>query len=878
MSSCNDIRESFLNYFATRNHEIVPGSTLVPGNDPSLLFTNSGMVQFKDMFSGKEVPVRKRAASVQRCVRAGGKHNDLEHVGHTARHHTFFEMLGNFSFGDYFKEQAIHYAWDYLTKTLQIPDDRLWITTYEKDQESAEIWQKMIGIPKTRLSNGMAQDNFWSMGETGPCGPCTEIYYDHGPTLPGGPPGSQDQEGERYVEIWNLVFTQYVRNEQGTLQPIPHPSVDTGMGLERIAAILQGVHNNYDIDLFQALISRLRALAGNPDIVSMKVVADHIRTASFLICDGVLPSNEGRGYVLRRIIRRAIRHGHTLDIKGPFLHRLLPKLCETMGDFYAFLHERKQTVEKTLQREEERFGQTLEHGLKLMMELLESTTDQTIPGEDAFRLYDTYGFPLDLTADIAREHGKTIDEKAFNEAMAMQKKRARQASRFTNDDTSMVTASSLSSAFSGYIRLEQKTTVIELYHDGQQVTTLEQGDSGGIILPETPFYARAGGQVGDRGEITTENGGYFDVEDTRLQTHAYIHLGILRAGTLQIGDVVVASVAPGHRARVTRNHSATHLLHAALRKLLGEHVVQKGSLVAADRLRFDFSHHKPLSLEQIEDLERIVNSCILQNVNTIVQHMSLQEAKQSGALMLCGEKYAEKVRVLTIGDELSKELCGGTHVAQCGEIGLFKIISETGIAAEVRRIEACTGDLALNRIQENDAKLKRIAGVLKTTGERLEDKLSQQLGKLREMEKEVSRLRNYLVNQARKTMLDTAIEVTGVKVLAQCMEGADAKTLKDTVQQLRTNNKRLVAILATISSDGKVNLAAGVSEDSMTCVRAVDLIQHVAVQIGGRGGGRADFAQAGSDDPSALPQALHSVTEWVRKRLNTEAGSIEQNR
>lgn len=868
MKTCKEIRQSFLDYFAGRKHRIVPGASLVPGNDPSLLFTSAGMVQFKDVFLGIEPRPALRAVTVQRCVRAGGKHNDLEQVGHTARHHTFFEMLGNFSFGDYFKEQAIEYAWQYLTEVLALPAERLWVTVYQDDQESARIWRERIGIPAERFSACGAEHNFWTMGETGPCGPCSEIYYDHGADIPGAPPGSAEKDGDRYVEIWNLVFTQYQRDKQGVLKPIPHPSVDTGMGLERIAAVLQGVHNNYDSDAFQSVLHALQALARQSSVSSLRVIADHIRAIAFLICDGVTPGNEGRDYVLRRIIRRAVRHGHKLGISGPFLHKLLPALEESMGDFYPFLEEKRCHIEDIVRREEQRFGQTLEQGLKLMMELVDTTPGRIIPGESAFRLYDTYGFPLDLSADIAREHGMEIDEQGFNGAMAEQRRRAREASRFGPEEHPETTPAT-NSSFSGYALLEQKARVTELYQNGQQVDTLQQGDSGGVILPETPFYARAGGQVGDRGELTIDGGGYFEVQDTCLQGQACIHLGVLRAGTLKVGDKIMASVSPEHRARVMRNHSATHLLHAALRRLLGDQVVQKGSLVAADRLRFDFSFEQPLTLEQIEELERMITRQILQNSETVIQQMPLEKARQSGAMMLFGEKYADPVRVLSIGGTFSRELCGGTHVARCGDIGLFKIIAETGIAAGVRRIEALTGDTALDWVQKNTARLDRMALMLKTEPESAEERLSQQLGKVRTLEKELSRLRSQLVSNASEDMLATATEVMGIKVLAQHIEGADSKTLRETVQRLKDRHKGIVALLATVSGEGRISLVAGVAKDSVGRIQAVELVNYVARQVGGRGGGQPDLAQAGGTDPDALAEALAGVPDWVSLRLET---------
>ena len=873
MKTSNDIRKSFLDFFKSKDHEIVPSSSLVPSNDPTLLFTNAGMVQFKDVFLGREKRNYKRAASSQRCVRAGGKHNDLENVGYTARHHTFFEMLGNFSFGDYFKREAISYAWEYLTKELKIPEERLWVTVFEEDDEAADIWLKEIGVSPDRFSRCGKKDNFWSMGDTGPCGPCSEIFYDHGEDVPGGPPGSKDADLDRYIEIWNLVFTQYDRDSDGTLKPIPHPSVDTGMGLERITAVMQGVHNNYEIDLFQNLISAILRIAKTEhintegmDIMSMRVVADHIRSCAFLITDGVIPSNEGRGYVLRRIIRRAIRHGNKLGFKEPFFYKLVEPLEQTMGGAYPELTQSRSHIERILLSEEERFAETLEQGLKVLEEIVGKLKDKTIAGDDVFRLYDTYGFPVDLTADIARERGLEIDMDGFHKAMAEQRQRARAASKF-DVGLSVNTDNNLVSSFTGYERLQQKTTVIALYQDGRNVQSLSHGDIGGVILLETPFYAQSGGQVGDKGELFAGDV-FFEVEDTKKQGLSHIHLGVLRTGSIKVGDVINASVDQSRRLHVMRNHSATHLLHAALRKILGDHVLQKGSLVADDRLRFDFSHNEPLTHDQILEIEHLVNAQILANEETEVQVMPLEKAKSFGAMSLFGEKYEDTVRVLNIGGEFSCELCGGTHVERAGDIGLFKIISESGIASGVRRIEAVTGMGALNWVENAEEKLTRIAETLKTDAESVDAKLSMQLDRTRKLEKELEQLKGKLASNAGSDMMDEAETIDGIKVIAKSLDGVDPKTLRDTVDQLKNKLGTAALILATVS-DSKVSLVAGVTQDSIGRIKAGDLVNFVAQQVGGKGGGRPDMAQAGGNDPAALEGALQKVPDWIRNQLSS---------
>ena len=866
MKTSNDIRQSFLDFFKMKDHEVVPSSSLVPLNDPTLLFTNAGMVQFKDIFVGKEKRNYKRAVSSQRCIRAGGKHNDLENVGYTARHHTFFEMLGNFSFGDYFKHEAIIYAWEYLTKELKIPESKLWITVFEEDDEAADIWLKEVGVSPDRFSRCGASDNFWSMGDTGPCGSCSEIFYDHGEDIPGGPPGTEDADLDRYVEIWNLVFTQFDRDASGTLKPIPHPSVDTGMGLERITAVMQNVHNNYQIELFEKIIQSIKDLTdeNNLNVTSIQVVADHIRSCSFLISDGVIPSNEGRGYVLRRIIRRAIRHGNKLGFNEPFFYKLVDKLSQIMGEAYPELVQSRFNIERVLLAEEERFAETLEQGLKVLDDVIVKMKTQVIQGEDIFRLYDTYGFPVDLTADIARERGLKVDMDGFNIAMAEQRKRARAASKF-GVDVSVEIDDSLVSEFTGYERLQQKTTIIALYQDGRNVKTLKQGDVGGVILLETPFYAQSGGQVGDKGELFTDNI-FFEIEDTKKQSQSHIHLGVLRTGRLKVGDVVRASVDQKRRVDIMRNHSATHLLHTSLRNLLGDHVLQKGSLVADDRLRFDFSHGEPLTKQQIHEVERLVNSQVLKNEATGVQVMTLDKAKASGAISLFGEKYKDVVRVLNVGGDFSYELCGGTHVERAGDIGFFKVVSESGIASGVRRIEAVTGIGALNWIENVEVKLQRIAKILKTDIESIDTKLSVQIEKTRKQEKELEQLKGKIANSAGSDLVSDAETIEGIKIIAKSLDDIDPKTLRDTVDQLKNKLGTAAIILATVN-DSKVSLVAGVTQDATDRIKAGELVNHVAQQVGGKGGGRPDMAQAGGNDPSGLEAALKNVPDWIRDQI-----------
>ncbi|HHM05360.1 MAG TPA: alanine--tRNA ligase [Gammaproteobacteria bacterium] len=862
-SSAN-LRQAFLDYFRDRGHEIVPSSSLVPADDPTLLFTNAGMVQFKDTFLGAGPRPYTRAASSQRCVRAGGKHNDLENVGYTARHHTFFEMLGNFSFGDYFKHEAIHYAWEFLTGVLQLPPERLWVTVYEEDEEAADIWLKDIKVDSARFSRIGAHDNFWSMGDTGPCGPCTEIFYDHGPAVPGGPPGTAEADGDRYVEIWNLVFMQYNRAPDGSLSPLPRPSVDTGMGLERLAAVMQGVHSNYDIDLFQRLIAAAAGLARAPGrrSASLNVIADHIRSCAFLITDGVLPANEGRGYVLRRIIRRAIRHGHSLGLKEPFFHKLVVPLVAEMGPAYPELAAAASQVEQVLLREETRFRETLDEGMKILEQAIAGLAGREIPGEVAFRLYDTYGFPVDLTADYAHSRGLTVDMAGFEREMAGQRQRARAAGHFEVDYAKVVD-STVHTDFTGYEQLQDQGCVVALYRDGHPVDSLAAGEEGMVVLDRTPFYAESGGQVGDRGLLKTAVA-RFEVRDVQKLGQAHGHVGVLRLGTLEVGEQLNAQVAAETRAATARHHSATHLLHAALRRVLGEHVTQKGSLVSPDRLRFDFSHFQPVTAEDLRRVEHLVNEQIAANVEVETRLMSFDEARAAGAMALFGEKYGAQVRVLSMGG-FSVELCGGTHVQRTGDIGLFKLVNETGVAAGVRRVEAISGPAALAWVEQQSLILERAAELLKTGREGVLDKLTLVLAQQRKLEKELERLKARQASSQGNDLARQAVEVKGLKVLAARLDGADAKVLRETVDRLKNKLKSCAVVLGA-AADGKVMLVAGVTTDVVSRVKAGDLVNHVAAQVGGRGGGRPDMAQAGGNDPAALPAALESVVEWVRQR------------
>jgi alanyl-tRNA synthetase len=861
-----DLRQAFLDFFKAHGHEVVASSSLVPADDPTLLFVNAGMVQFKDVFLGKEQRDYVRAASSQRCVRAGGKHNDLENVGYTARHHTFFEMLGNFSFGDYFKREAIGYAWEFLTEVLQIPAERLWVTVFEDDNEAADIWLQEIGIDPARFGRIGAKDNFWSMGETGPCGPCTEIFYDHGADIPGGPPGSPDEDGDRYVEIWNLVFMQYDRDARGNLNPLPRPSVDTGMGIERLAAVMQAVHSNYDIDLFRHLIKAAAAVTGTTDLenTSLRVIADHIRSCAFLIVDGVLPSNEGRGYVLRRIIRRALRHGHKLGINQPFFHRLVDPLHAEMGAAYPELGKQQAHVERILKVEEERFAETLEQGMRILEEDLAGLQGDEISGDTVFKLYDTYGFPMDLTADIARERGLSIDTAGFEAAMTAQRGRARAASQFSAGAGSELQIDA-STEFTGYDHLVDTARVDVLFHDGEPVERLETGQTGQVVLDKTPFYAESGGQVGDRGELESASA-CFEVQDTRKQGKgAFLHTGTVTRGALAVGDTVNARVDAGRRQATVLNHSGTHLLHAALRAVLGEHVQQKGSLVGPDRLRFDFAHYEPVTPAQLAEIENLVNAEIRANAIAETRVMTIEDAMASGAMALFGEKYGSAVRVLSIGD-FSVELCGGTHVRHAGDIGLLKIVSETGIASGVRRIEAVTGANALQWVAANEQRLQRISELVKGSREDVDDKVTQVLEKNRALEKELQQLKGKLASSQGTDLAAQAVEVEGIKVLAARLDGADNKVLRDTLDQLKNKLGSAAVVLATVNGD-KVSLVAGVTKDRVAQIRAGDLVNAVALRVGGKGGGRPDMAQAGGTQPEHLDAALQSVPDWVREQL-----------
>jgi alanyl-tRNA synthetase len=866
------IRQSFLDFFASKGHTIVPSSPLVPGNDPTLLFTNAGMVQFKDVFTGQDKRAYTRAVSSQRCVRAGGKHNDLENVGYTARHHTFFEMLGNFSFGDYFKQDAIKYAWEYLTTVLKLPTDKLWVTVYAEDDEAYDIWHNDIGVPKERIvrigdNKGAryASDNFWAMGDTGPCGPCTEIFYDHGEDIYGGPPGSPEEDGDRYIEIWNNVFMQFNRDEAGTMHPLPKPSVDTGMGLERISAVMQHVHSNYEIDLFQALISAAARETQTADLSnnSLKVIADHIRACSFLIVDGVIPGNEGRGYVLRRIIRRAIRHGYKLGARAAFFHRIVPDLAAVMGDAYPELVKAQTRVMDILRQEEERFFETIEHG----MGILEATL-KTLPaggvfdGELAFKLHDTYGFPLDLTADICREANVSVDTAAFDTAMARQKAQARAAGKFKLGAGLEYTGAA--TTFHGYDTLTHDATVLALYKDGSAVNELKEGELGVVVLDHTPFYAESGGQAGDRG-LLQGSGGAFEVEDTqKIQAQVFGHHGIVKTGVLKVGEPVLAKVDADNRARTMRNHSATHLMHKALREVLGEHVQQKGSLVDADRTRFDFVQPAPMTDAQIREVEARVNAEILANTATQARVMPIEDAQKTGAMMLFGEKYGDEVRVLDIGS--SRELCGGTHVARSGDIGAFKILLETGVAAGIRRVEATTGTGVLAYLGDTEKNLGAIAQLVKATPADAAERVAQLMEHSRALEKELDRLKSKLASSQGDELVQQAADIGGVRVLAAQLDGVDARGLREAADKLRDKLKSCALVLGTVT-DGKVSLIAAVTPDVTGRIKAGELVNFVATQVGGKGGGKPDMAMAGGSAPGQLPAALASVQAWVQNKL-----------
>ncbi len=868
----SDIRRQFLDYFASKGHIPVASSPLIPGNDPTLLFTNAGMVQFKDVFLGRETRPYVRAVSSQRCLRAGGKHNDLENVGYTARHHTFFEMLVNFSFGDYFKRDAIAFDWEFLTGVLAIPADKLWVTVYQDDDEAYGIWSKEIGVPAERIvrigdNKGAkyASDNFWQMGDTGPCGPCTEIFYDHGPDVAGGPPGSPEEDGDRYIEIWNVVFMQYNRDEAGVMHPLPKPSVDTGMGLERIAAVMQQVHSNYDIDLFQALIHAAARETGTSDLGnnSLKVIADHIRACTFLITDGAIPGNEGRGYVLRRIIRRAIRHGYKLGCKTPFFHKLVADLVLAMGEAYPELVTAQDTATAVLKQEEERFAETLEHGMGVLEAAMQSE-DRMLDGETVFKLYDTYGFPLDLTADIARERNITVDFAGFEHAMQQQRERARAASKFTLGKG--LEFSGDKTEFVGYDTLTQEARIVALYKEGSQVSEIVAGDEALIVLDSSPFYAESGGQAGDVGEISSGHG-TFTVEDTqKIQAEVFGHKGRLSTGKMTVGEPVTAQVDAEARQRAAYNHSATHLLHAALRTVLGKHVSQKGSLVNQERTRFDFAHPQPVTTEEIKRIEDLVNAEIRSNNRVETRLMKHEEAIKAGAMALFGEKYGDEVRVVGMG-ELSTELCGGTHVKRTGDIGLFKIVAEGGVAAGVRRIEAVTGPGAIGHMQTQDDTLREVADRLKAQPQEIATRLGQVQDQVRALEKELARYKSKLASSQGDDLADQAIDVNGIKLLAATIEGADAKALRELADKLRDKLKSCVLMLGS-ALDGKVALIAAVTPDLTGKIKAGELVNHVAAQVGGKGGGKPDLAQAGGTEPDKLPAAMASVGAWVRSKLN----------
>ena len=869
MTTSAELRETFLKYFESHGHTIVPSSPLVPGNDPTLLFTNSGMVQFKDVFLGTDKRSYDRATTSQRCVRAGGKHNDLENVGYTARHHTFFEMLGNFSFGDYFKKEAIHYAWDFLTNVIGLPAEKLWVTVYADDDEAADIWLEDIKVDPARFTRIGTSDNFWSMGDTGPCGPCSEIFYDHGPEIEGGPPGTPEEDGDRYIEIWNLVFMQYNRDAAGNMEPLPRPSVDTGMGLERLAAILQHVHNNYDIDLFQSLISAAAKLTATDNLEdkSLRVIADHIRSCAFLIVDGVLPSNEGRGYVLRRIVRRAARHGHQLGCREPFFYKLVAALDQEMGDAYPELRKHRGHVERVLQKEEQRFAETLEQGMRILEDAIGSMQGDTIDGKTAFKLYDTYGFPVDLTADVAREKGLAVDQDGFDVEMEAQRSRARASSQFSAVGEDFKLDDYAATEFLGYEEPSADASVIAILQNDATLDQLENGDQAILILDRTPFYAESGGQVGDIGTIAIGDETVFKVTDTQKQGDVFLHIGSLQHGELSAGDKVATHIDEDYRRAVMLNHSATHLMHAALRQVLGEHVQQKGSLVDADKLRFDFSHYQPVEPEQIAEIETLVNNQIRGNLKTRAELMDMEAAKSSGAVALFGEKYGDVVRVLRIGSD-SIELCGGTHVPRAGDIGLFKIVFETGIASGVRRIEAVTGEAAIRRFIDSEARLDTAAQKLKASRDDLLPRIEQLQATNRTLEKQVEALKSKMASQTGGDLASQAQEVAGIKVLAVQLDGANVKTLRETVDQLK-NKLGAAAVVLASSEDGKVSIIAGVTKAESERIRAGDLANLVAEQCGGRGGGRPDMAQAGGNQPENLASALESVVPWVESKLQS---------
>ena len=869
-----EIRQKFIEFFESKGHQAVASSSLVPHDDPTLLFTNAGMNQFKDVFLGFDKRPYSRAATAQKCVRAGGKHNDLENVGYTARHHTFFEMLGNFSFGDYFKRDAIAYAWELLTEVYKLPKDKLWVTVYAEDEEAYGIWTGEIGVPVERVirigdNKGAryASDNFWMMGDTGPCGPCTEVFFDHGPEIWGGPPGSPEEDGDRYIEIWNVVFMQFNRDEQGVMHPLPKPSVDTGMGLERVAAVLQGVHSNYEIDLFQTLIAAAARETACDDLLSpsLRVIADHIRACSFLVADGVIPGNEGRGYVLRRIIRRAIRHGWKLGARAPFFNRLVTDLAAEMGTAYPQLVQEQSRIVGVLRQEEERFFATIENGMEILeaeLAVMAQRGDGVFSGETAFKLHDTFGFPLDLTADVCREREVQVDAAAFDAAMARQREQARAAGKFkmaVNLDYE-----GPETAFEGYERLETRANILALYRDGSPVNELAEGELGVVVLDHTPFYAESGGQVGDCGQLRGGNG-IFQVEDTqKIQAAVFGHHGVVKTGTLAVGQAVQARVDTDARAATMRNHSVTHIMHKALREVLGAHVQQKGSLVDPDKTRFDFTHNAAMSAEEIREVEELVNAEILANSATRAEIMSMDAAQKTGAMMLFGEKYGDEVRVLSIGS--STELCGGTHVARTGDIGLFKIVAEGGVAAGVRRVEAVTGANALRYLQEQERRVQGMSALLKVQPDDVAERVAGILDNVRSLEKEIARLKSKLASSQGDELSAAAKDVKGCKVLAVTLEGADVPAMRETMDKLRDKLGSAAVVLASVK-DGRVTLIAGVTADLTAKVKAGELVNMVAQQVGGKGGGRPDMAQAGGNDPSALPAALDGVADWVAARL-----------
>ncbi len=865
MLTTNEIRESFLDFFEKKQHQRVASSPLVPANDPTLLFTNAGMVQFKEVFLGQEKRAYTRATSSQKCVRAGGKHNDLENVGYTARHHTFFEMLGNFSFGDYFKKEAIEYAWEYLTQVIQLPEERLWVTVFEEDQEAEDIWLNHIGVDKNRFSRIGAKDNFWQMGDTGPCGPCSEIFYDHGEEVFGGPPGTEHEDGDRYIEIWNLVFMQYDRDQQGNLHPLPHPCVDTGMGLERLVAILQGVHNNYDIDLFQNLIGDIAKLTHCSDLKnnSLRVIADHIRSISFLINDGVLPSNEGRGYVLRRILRRAARHGYQLGMSEAFLHKLVTSMVKYMGDAYPELEKNRSHIERVIQQEEERFSETLSSGMVILNQAIAQQKGKILSGDIVFKLYDTYGFPVDLTADVARQAGMEIDQKGFDQLMAEQKQRARQHSKFAVDMKNTLNLE-LENEFLGYEKSDASARVQKIIKDEQEVAQLQPGETAWVVFDKTPFYAESGGQIGDSGYLQNQSV-KGKILDTQKQQGVHLHQLEVEQGTLSINDEVDLTIDRQKRQKIILNHSATHLMHAALRQVLGEHVQQKGSLVTDQYLRFDFSHYEAMSKEEIAEVERLVNEKIRQNNHADIKEMDIEQAKQAGAMALFGEKYGDRVRVVKLGD-FSIELCGGTHVQRTGDIGMFKIVSESGVAAGVRRIEALTGEAALDYIMQQNQLLQDLSYKLKADSNKIVDKVEQLIQQNRSAEKEIEKLKFKLASQAGADLSSKAKTINGIKFLAEKIDGADNKTLREMMDKLKNQLGKAIIVLAA-QIDDKAMLVVGVSKELTKQYSANNLIKEIAGEVDGRGGGRPDMAQAGGKNPAGIQKALQKAQLWAEQNI-----------